>query len=498
LDVATIVRSTLDRPDDGEAIEFQGHWMRWTEVRSLTHAIEAALIANDVDRFCAVGFVARNRSTHAAVLMGLVADRRPISMIYAFQAAAPLSRDVEQLRPAALIASEDDWSPQLIDAVNSIGAVRISISLQPPFAITVAERARRPAATYHRLPEAGVEILSSGTTGPPRRIFHRSAVLFRSLLSGKAEVENESRSPPDLVFWPLSGIGGVLQVSRAMIKGAAMCVLERFTVEGIVDAVKRHRLRSLALTPTMARMIYDADVPKADFGSLVAFFGGAGPLDVDLEDKLVARYGLPVIWAMGATEFCGSVIAWTADLKQRYGAVKRGSTGRAMVGCELSVRNPDTGAVEPPGVVGKLAVRVPLIGSDWIETTDLVLIDEDGFVFHRGRSDGAIVRGGFKIIPETINAALRLHSGVAEAAVISMPDARLGSVPVAAIVRRAGNATLDADALDAHARTHLHAPEIPVRFHFIDAMPYTASMKVDLASLKKLLEAADVSRPPSE
>src|SRR3546814_6392536 len=90
----------------------------------------------------------------------------------------------------------------------------------------------------------------------------------------------------------------------------------------------------------------------------------------------------------------------------------------------------------PSGAVGYLEAKVPAVGTHWIRTTDLAMIDEDGFIFHKGRGDGAILRGGFKVLPETIVQALTKHPAVFDASVIGQPDARLGQVPVAAVQLR--------------------------------------------------------------
>src|SRR3546814_3789206 len=66
----------------------------------------------------------------------------------------------------------------------------------------------------------------------------------------------------------------------------------------------------------------------------------------------------------------------------------------------------------PSGAVGYLEAKVPAVGTHWIRTTDLAMIDEDGFIFHKGRGDGAILRGGFKVLPETIVQALTKHPAV--------------------------------------------------------------------------------------
>lgn len=217
-------------------------------------------------------------------------------MIYAFQSSGALARDIAQLRLAAVIASDDDWHPEMIEAADAASTLRISIGRALPFPVDAAKYARDRADDYRYLPEPGIEILSSGTTGPPKRIFHRSEVLFRSLESGASDADGEAQATAELVHWPLGGIGGVVQVTRALLSGSRIVLLDRFTVADAVGAIQRHGLRVLALTPTMARMLYDADVPKEDISSLVGLMGGSGPLDPELQDKIEARYGVPVLW----------------------------------------------------------------------------------------------------------------------------------------------------------------------------------------------------------
>jgi len=165
--------------------------------------------------------------------------------------------------------------------------------------------------------------------------------MFRSLEGSFQSPVKETNPVP--VFWPMGGIGGNLTLSAAVIEGHPFILFEKFTVEGIVDAIKRHALTSIALTPTMLRMIYDANVPAEDLSSLIAFFGGSGPLDPAMQDKVEERYGKPVIWALGATEFCGTAIAWTLDLHREFSRTKRGSAGRPLSGCHVRITDPDSG-----------------------------------------------------------------------------------------------------------------------------------------------------------
>ena len=129
-------------------------------------------------------------------------------------------------------------------------------------------------------------------------------------------------------------------------------------------------------------------------------------------------------------------------------------------------------------------------GGRWLKTTDRAVLDEDGFLFIQGRSDSAIIRGGFKVHPDDVAKVLEQHSAVREAVVVGMPDHRLGAVPVAAVVLRAGATPPGAEELAAFAKQRLLPYQVPTEFRFVDDLPRTQSMKPALVQVRKLFEPA--------
>ena len=126
----------------------------------------------------------------------------------------------------------------------------------------------------------------------------------------------------------------------------------------------------------------------------------------------------------------------------------------------------------------------------WVRTTDLARIDPDGFLWILGRTDDAILRGGFKVFPGEIAAALRAHPAVRECGVTGIPDERLGAVPVAAVELVEG-ATATSDELMAYAREHLTSYQVPREILVVPALPRTPSMKVSAPGVASLFAAAD-------
>jgi acyl-coenzyme A synthetase/AMP-(fatty) acid ligase len=118
-------------------------------------------------------------------------------------------------------------------------------------------------------------------------------------------------------------------------------------------------------------------------------------------------------------------------------------------------------------------------------------MDEEGFLWIRGRADNAIIRGGFKVHPDDVVKAIEAHPSVREAAVVGIPDQRLGEVPAAAIILRAGAQRPLAKDLSLFLRDRLLPYQVPVLYRFVDDMPRTASLKPQLTALKELLSTPE-------
>jgi len=334
-------------------------------------------------------------------------------------------------------------------------------------------------------------MLTSGTTGPPKRIDLRYEML-ELVMRGAKHYETATgtdlrlRTGVVIVNAPLVHVSGVFRVVQAVLDGRRIALLERFDVEGWVDAVRRHRPKTVSLVPTALRMVLDAGVDGDVFDGIRSVVSGTAPLDPDLADAFSARYGVAVLTSYGATEFGGGVAGWNLADHQQFAGDKRGSVGRAHAGCALRIVDPDLGTELAAGEVGLLEVRAAQLGTDaWVRTTDLGRLDRDGFLWIVGRADQTILRGGYKVQPEVVRAALERDPAVAEAAVVGLDDARLGAVPVAAVERCPGH-EIDEDTLRRDVGARLAPYEVPAAVVVVDELPRTASGKADLAAVRAL------------
>jgi long-chain acyl-CoA synthetase len=487
-----MARAAFARDPAQPSIEFDKRWYTWGELRRVAEQLSALIAASGADPRASVAFAPRNRPSALASLLGLIADGRTIQMIYAFQSPAGVARDLLRLKPAVFIASHQDLSAEILEVARSEGIAVIAISEMQAAAQPGFERTQR--ATDHQAPaRPQIQILTSGTTGAPKQFPIRYELIASYLSAGTVLYASHgadlSSMPPVLLFFPIGNITGIYSTVPTLILGMRVVLLDRFTLDGWRDHIRRFQPAQTGMPAAGIQMVLDADIPPAELACIKSCGTGAAPLDPAVQRAFEQRYNIPILLAYGATEFGGRVVAMTAALYAEWGKRKLGSVGRPVAGANVRVIDPTTGATLPADQEGLLEVVSPHMGPDWIRTTDIGVIDQDGFVFLRGRADGAIMRGGFKILPETIERALLLHPAISVVSVIGVSDRRLGETPAAAVLLKPGAAAPSISELEAHLRRHVLATHIPAHWRFVEELPMTPSMKIDRRAVRALFEA---------
>lgn len=472
---------------DAEAIEHEGDWWTWGQVQRTARQVTEALDAAGLKAGARVGVVLENRPEHVAVVAAVIASGRCLVMLSPLQPAARLAADIAACELPVVVSGAE---PLARDGVSQ-AATAHGAALELGIDGTLRPAGGTAPAAAPADPGVAVEMLTSGTTGPPKRVHLRIGQLDQALVSGGQTPKAErllSRSAA-LVAAPLVHIGGLWRALACLATGRRMLLMPKFAVEPWVSAVERHRLRAASLVPAAIRAVLDAEVPKERLASLQVITSGTAPCPAELADAFFLTYGIPVLMTYGATEFAGAVVGWTLPLHERWWRRKAGSAGRAFDGVELRVTGED-GAELPVGRTGRLEVRTEQStrgGRDWTRTSDLARIDADRFVWIEGRADDAIIRGGFKVQPETVKRVLETHPAVREAAVAGLPDARLGEVPVAAVEVEQRQPAPDTAELVALCRARLTPYEVPAHIVVVDALPRTPSSKVSRVELLDLV-----------
>ena len=266
-------------------------------------------------------------------------------------------------------------------------------------------------------------------------------------------------------------------------------MLERFTVDGL--GARGEDASASAIRCAARRHPHAARRrrrPRKTWRRCSSSISASGPLDPETRDEFEARYGIPVRVGLWRNRIRGFTVRVDAGHQREFGASKRNSVGRALPDTQVRIVDPETGAELATGEQGLLEARVAPISPDWIRTTDIASIDSDGFVTLHGRADGAINRGGFKILPETIRRVLISHPAVRDACVVGVPDARLGEVPFAAIEITPGMPVPSDDELKDLVRQSLPVYNVPVAFTVVVELPRNPALKVSLPDVAALYE----------
>ncbi|MFG3101321.1 AMP-binding protein [Streptomyces sp. NPDC048182] len=354
---------------------------------------------------------------------------------------------------------------------------------------------RRPApdGPYPAVTTAADDValiaFTSGTTGRPKGClhFHRDVLAIADTFS-----RHLLRPRPDDVFAgspPLGftfGLGGL--VVFPLRAGASALLLEQAGPKQLLAAVAEHRVSVLFTAPTAYRAML-AEPGGHDLGSLRRCVSAGENLPAATWRAWHERTGVRIINGIGATELLHIFVSAADD------AVRPGTTGVPVPGWQARVQDA-AGVPVPDGTPGLLAVRGPVgcryladprqreyVRDGWNITGDTYVRESDGYFRYVARADDMIVSAGYNIAGPEVEDALLRHPDVVEAAVVGRPDADRGQVVVAHAVLRAGAAP-DAEALRAHLKGELAPYKCPREIVFLDALPRTATGKLQRHRLR--------------
>ncbi|MFG3505490.1 AMP-binding protein [Streptomyces sp. NPDC047821] len=357
--------------------------------------------------------------------------------------------------------------------------------------------AARHPGTYEAVGTAADDValiaFTSGTTGRPKGCmhFHRDVLAVADTFSAhvlRPEPDDLFAGSPPLGF--TFGLGGL--VIFPMRAGASALLLEQAGPGQLLSAVAEHRVTVLFTAPTAYRVMLD-QVDAHDTGSLRRCVSAGENLPAATWRAWYERTGLRLINGIGATELLHIFVSAADD------AIRPGTTGVPVPGWHARVVDA-SGKPVPDGQEGLLAVRGPVgcryladprqteyVRHGWNITGDTYVREPDGYLRYVARADDMIISAGYNIAGPQVEEALLAHPDVVEAAVVGAPDEVRGHIVVAYAVLRDGLPRDDstAEALRAFVKDRLAPYKCPRRIVFLDALPRTATGKLQRFRLRQ-------------
>ncbi|MFJ3304640.1 FadD3 family acyl-CoA ligase [Streptomyces sp. NPDC086549] len=346
-------------------------------------------------------------------------------------------------------------------------------------------------------------IFTSGTTGRPKgaMITHGQTLRAYEIWADLAGLRSSDRY---LIVNPFfHTFGYKAGVIACLMRGATMIPQPVFNVDTALANIAAERVSVLPGPPTLHQQLLDHPARDAhDLSALRLVVTGAAVVPLRLVERLRGELGVDtVLTAYGLSEASGIV---TMCRRGDDPTVIASTSGRAIPGTEVRVVDGEgegegEGESVPPGTPGEVLVRgfnvmrgyyedeaataETMTRDGWLRTGDVGVLDEAGNLRITDRIKDMFIVGGFNAYPAEIEQLLGLHPEVADVAVIGIPDARLGEVGKAFVVRRAG-AVLTGDDLIAWSRREMANYKVPRAVEFVAELPRNASGKVVKGELR--------------
>ena len=448
--------------------------------------IAGGLLARGIRQGDRVGILGENSAAWIAAFLAIL---RTGAVVVPLNARLP-DDALRAFGSATRLASTFADSPAMRERVDA--AIDL---LDPPLG--------EPAPVADVDPADTALILStSGSTGFAKGVVcsHRSQV---AALAGWATWSTSSTMDRTIVAAPLFHKNGLGEAKVALALGASVVLMTRFDAREYLEAAAAHRCTTLSGVPTMfARMLAQDDlIESLDLSAVRGINVGSAPFSEDLAARVHEAFPHATVFNSYGTTEVPSVFG---DHPEGLVA-PRTSVGVPLAGTPVRLVDPDGADANPgelwvggdammDGYLDRPEETSAKLVDGMVRTGDVMRRDDDGFFHFVGRVDDMFVTGGDNVYPGAVVHVLEAHPAIPQAAVVAVPDAERGAVPVAFVVADPTVPATEA-AIQAWVLARAPASHHPRSLWFVDELPVGATEKVDVRALeheaRRRLAAAD-------
>ncbi len=489
-----VERGGLD--PDRKAIVFEDRSRTYGELRDRVRQVGGGLIGIGIEPMDRVAVLSANSLEYLEIELGISAARGIMVPLNWRLRAGELANLLRRSGAQAIFA--EDRFLGTINELRRTGEVpdlRTIISLGEGSGDLGYEELCTPISGRSPRLEARMDdpheiIFTSGTTGEPKGVvWSDGTVIWNSIqqvMDFQLGPQHSSYAIIDLYYiggrhdftWPILHQGGTVHIKPS----------SNFDAEETIRYIAANSITHILWVPTMLYEILRLpNLAEFDLSSLKMIMCGGQPVSADSTERAHAAFpGTDFIQVYGLTEGGGSV----SFVPPEYSRAKPGSAGRPSQHVEMRIVD-EQGNPLPANVNGEIVIRAPsvtpgywadqeltdrLIVDGFLHTGDMGHFDADGFLYISGRKDDMIISGGMNIFPAEIEDVLRTHEGVADVAVIGLPDRKWGEV-VCAVVQPEPEARLQQQQLIDYCYERLAGFKKPSSVQVVDEIPCTAGGK---------------------
>ena len=343
-------------------------------------------------------------------------------------------------------------------------------------------------------------IYTSGSTGAPKGCLH-THFSANSTINNAGLWTETSESSVALAVVPFFHVTGLqLVVNMTINKGGTVVILPRWNAKSAATMIEQHQCSHWINVPVMViDMVNNPRAMERDISSLKFIMGGGSAMPEAVAAKLHELCGIEYVEGYGLSETAaGGIVNPTTR-------PKRGCLGIPWINSKALIVDPETLEILESGEAGEIIINSPQVfksywkneaatkdtliqlhGDTWLRTGDLGYMDEDGYFFITDRIKRMINAAGYKVWPAEVEAAFYKNEAIQEVCIISSPEERRGETVKAVVVLKADAVgSVSQEEIIAWAREHLSAYKVPRTVEFVQALPRTATGKVNWRSLQE-------------
>ena len=336
---------------------------------------------------------------------------------------------------------------------------------------------------------------TSGTTGSPKGCMATHRNFYHAGRSLTLELKMDDNDV-GIIASPLFHATGEVTLMNDVYSGTTSVIMPQWDTQLFLQLVQEHHITTgMLATPMLLFMVDYPDADKYDTSSLKKIFFAGAPVTPVIYERAVKRFGNVFVHLFGTTETVGqTTILKTEDIARALASGNLeilASCGRSFADMQSVVVDENDLPVAP-GVVGEMKVRGlgttlgywqkaaetrQVYRNGWYYSLDLCRVDEQGFIYVVDRKKDMIITGGENVYPAEVENALYKHPGIAQAAVVGLPDRKWGERVTAIVVPRPGT-DLKAEDVRDFCRREIAGYKVPKQVIFADSLPMSASGKI--------------------